>query len=174
MSGSELLTRGTIWLALGCYALGALLLLAPQPRLKALATARWVWTVGCGAFLLHVICAFNYYHAWSHAAAYQDTARQVGETVGWAWGGGIFFSYAFTLFWLLDVGWWWLKGKESYARRPRLLILIWHGFFFFMVFNSTVVFETGPARWFGLLICSGLTFGLVTSRRRGAECDLIE
>jgi hypothetical protein len=31
-------------------------------------------------------------------------------------------------------------------------MMLWHFLFFFIVFNGTVVFETGAARWLGLFI----------------------
>ena len=51
------------------------------------------------------------------------------------------------------MGWWWLRGLDSYRRRPRLIILLWHGFLIFIIFNATVVFKDGIQRWVGLLIC---------------------
>ncbi len=71
-------------------------------------------------------------------------------------GNGIFVSYAFTLLWLFDVVWWWMKGAQSYRQRPKWLMAMWQGFFFFIVFNGTVVFESGLVRWFGVLLCSAL------------------
>ena len=151
------LTKWTIWLALLGYAGGAaaLLLTRHQPRWSRL--ARIAWTFGCLAYLGHVYSAFQFYHGWSHASAFEETARQTRETVGWEVGEGLFVSYFFTLVWLADVIWWWLAGAENYARRPRALTIALHAFFFFVVFNATVVFESGAARWLGLALCVGLT-----------------
>ena len=160
MQTGELLTRITIWLALGGYVAGAAFFLFNHLR-----AARWAWTLGCGCFLAHVACAFQFYHAWSHWAAYRETARQTGATVGWAWGGGVYVSYVFTLLWTLDVAWWWARGLASYAQRPAWLTTAWHGFFVFMLFNGTVVFERGAARWFGLLLCVFLLACWLPARR---------
>ena len=151
----ELLTRLTIWLALCAYATGAGMMLLARHRAHWLARARWAWTIGCGFFLAHVASAFSYYHGWSHAAAYRETARQTGEVTGFRWGGGIFFNYLFAIAWLADVVWWWLAPR-SFARRPRWINLTWQSFFLFMVFNGTVVFGKGPVRWLGWLICAVL------------------
>ena len=156
MSSGELLTRITIWAALVGYAVGAALLLMSRQGRDRLSAARWWWTAGCALFLVHVVCAFHFYHDWSHARAYEETARQVGETMGMRSGNGIFVSYAFTLLWLFDVVWWWMKGAQSYRQRPKWLMAMWQGFFFFIVFNGTVVFESGLVRWFGVLLCSAL------------------
>lgn len=153
-------------MALGCYALAAIAFLFSNERTPWLRWARWAWTAGGLIFLAHVFCAFNFYHGWSHTAAYRETARQTGETMGWGWGGGLFISYGFTAAWVLDVICWWRQGLESYARRPKNLMRVWHGFFFFIVFSGTVIFETGVVRWLGLLLCGTLLMlGRIASRR---------
>ena len=77
--------------------------------------------MGCVAYLGHVYSAFQFYHGWSHASAFEETARQTRETVGWEVGEGLFVSYFFTLVWLADVIWWWLAGAENYLSQvPRL------------------------------------------------------
>ena len=53
-------------------------------------------------------------------------------------------NYAFSLFWVIDVGQWWLRGP-SWPYRSRIYYAILHGVFAFMVFNGTVVF--GPPAW---------------------------
>jgi hypothetical protein len=156
MNRGELLTRLTVWLALCAYAIGAGTLLLSRRRRGWLAGARLAWTFGCAFFLAHVVSAFTYYHHWSHAAAYRETAVRTGELTGLNWGGGIYLNYFFALAWLADVGWWWL-APESFARRSPKLTATWQGFMFFMVFNGTVVFGTGPVRWLGVLICGSLT-----------------
>jgi hypothetical protein len=108
------------------------------------------------ALLAHVFCAFHFYHAWSHDAAYRETARQTDELFGINWGGGLFINYALIAGWLADVAWWWVRGVDSYRQRPWFLLAAWHGFVIFIIFNATVVFKTGLARWIGLAICLGL------------------
>jgi hypothetical protein len=44
---------------------------------------------------------------------------------------------------------WWLLSPSSRARRPAWMGVTLHGFMLFMVFNATVVFETGFIRWAG-------------------------
>ena len=155
MNRGELLTRLTVWLALGGYALGAAMLLLARGRAQWLARARWGWTVGCAFFLAHVVCAFTFFHGWSHDAAYRETARQTAEMTGVRWGGGIFLNYLFAAAWLGDVLWWWLAPSGFAQRSPRLAAA-WHAFFFFIVFNGTIVFGKGPVRWLGAVICVAL------------------
>jgi hypothetical protein len=161
------LTKWTIWVALLGYALGAagLLQVKHEPRWSSL--ARLAWTLGCVAYLCHVYSAFQFYHGWSHASAFEETARQTRETVGWEVGEGLFVSYFFTAAWLADVIWWWRAGAESYLRRSRVFTIALHTFFFFVVFNATVVFESGTVRWLGLALCLGLaTLWCSTAKRK--------
>jgi hypothetical protein len=110
------------------------------------------WTAGCLAYLLHVACAFQYYHHWTHAEAYAFAAQQTADVAGLNWGGGLYVNYAFTLVWVTDVCWWW-GGMERYLARPRLIECAVQGFLGFIAFNATVVFATGFSRWFGLAAC---------------------
>jgi hypothetical protein len=103
---------------------------------------RLLWTLAAGAYFVHVATAFEEYHHWSHAAA----VRHVEQTSGF--GAGIFVSYGFTLLWAADVAWWWL-APQSFEARPRWLGYAWHGFLVFVIFNGTVVYETGMIRWAG-------------------------
>ena len=167
MNRGELLTKLTVWLAICAYACGAALLLVARGRAHVLARARWVWTIGCALFLAHVVCAFGFFHRWSHDAAYRETARRTAEMTGLHWGGGIFLNYLFAAVWLADTLWWWL-APASFARRPPWLASSWHAFFFFMVFNGTIVFGKGPVRWFGAAICAGLAFVWWRSRVAGS------
>jgi hypothetical protein len=125
--------------------------------------SRLGWTVGCVAYLLHVASAFDYYHQWSHTAAYAATAQRTEEVVGWDWGGGLYINYLFTLVWLADVGWWW-TDMRGYLARSRLIEWTVQGFMGFIAFNATVVFATGFSRWFGVAACVLLV--VVQFRRR--------
>ena len=149
----EFLTRSTIWFSILAYAVGCVVFAA---RRDADRWTRLAWTTGCSALLAHFICAFDFYHEWSHASAYKETARQTAEVFRINWGGGLFINYTVATLWVADVGWWWFAGLRSYRRRPWWLVLVWHGFLIFIIFNATVVFKTGPTRWVGLLVCLSL------------------
>jgi hypothetical protein len=175
MEMGDILTRATIWLALSGYAAWFVTALMSRrnPNLRKL--SRLALTIGCAFFLAHVFCAFNYHYDWSHANAFQRTAEQVGKTMGVESGWGVYVSYAFTLAWTLDVTWWWFSGPDSYEQRPRFLITGWHLFFLFMVFNGTVVFETGYSRWLGLALCLGLAgFWIFAKIRKQPAIERVE
>jgi hypothetical protein len=115
---------------------------------------RLAWALACLIFLAHVALAFHHHHGWSHARAMEHVAERGG------FGPGIFLSYLFTLAWVVDAAWWWLLPIR-YARRPGWVGASLHGFMLFMVFNATVVFEIGPARWSGLMLLALLGLSLV-------------
>lgn len=164
MSSGEFLTRSTIWISILAYTIGFVVFALARGRHDFDRWARLVWTVGCAALVAHFVCAFNFYHSWSHESAYVETARQTAEVIRVNWGGGLFINYAVALFWFGDVTWWWLAGLGSYRRRPWLLTLIWHGFLIFIIFNAMVVFKDGPTRWVGLLVCLSLVLSWVSIR----------
>ncbi|HEX5891170.1 MAG TPA: hypothetical protein VFY61_20840 [Pyrinomonadaceae bacterium] len=164
MSSGEFLTRSTIWISILSYAIGAIVFAMARGRASLDRWARLAWTIGCAALIVHFICAFNFYHAWSHESAYVDTARQTAEVIRVNWGGGLFINYAVALLWIADVSWWWIAGLGSYRRRPWVLTLIWHSFLIFIIFNATVVFKDGLTRWVGLLVCVSLVLSWVLIR----------
>jgi hypothetical protein len=152
MLAGELLTRWTVRIALALYVLGLALRVSAAGRRPTLDMARLSSTAGCLAFLLHAASAFQFYHHWSHGAAYEATARQTAEVVGLDWGGGLWANYAFAALWTVEVCWWWC-GPERYLARPRVLEWTVQGFLGFIAFNATVVFEAGAIRWIGLAAC---------------------
>jgi hypothetical protein len=156
MNRGELLTRITVWVAIGGYVLSVAITLLFRDSREWQARARLIWTIGCVGLVAHTICAFHFYHHWSQASAYREVERQTGEVTGLAWGGGLFINYAFLLAWVADVVWWWRRGLAAYRNRHWLINALWQGVFIFMVFNATVVFKTGAVRWIGLVLCLGL------------------
>ena len=170
MSG-ELLTAWTIRLALACYVawLAGWLIAAAGRSPTSSATsqswttrtswatsARWIWTLGCLLFVIHVACAFHFYHGWSHAAAFEKTAAETEQLLGVRFGEGIYFSYLFLILWVLDVIVMWIwPAAESSAARPMAAAMHWvlHAYLFFIAFNGAIVFEAGPIRWAGIAAC---------------------
>ena len=149
------------------YTFGCVVFATSRRRAPGDRLARLAWTTGCVALIAHFICAFQFYHAWSHESAYLETARQTAAVVAINWGGGLFINYAVAILWIADVASWWFAGLSSYRRRPWLVTLIWHGFLMFIIFNATVVFKDGLTRWIGLLICLSLVLSwLSISRQR--------
>jgi hypothetical protein len=161
----ELLTRWTIRVALACYLIHVFLLLINS---AAWQFGRVIWTVGFAVYLIHVLLAFHFYHNWSHAAAYQHTARQTASVVGIDWGGGIYFNHLLTIIWAIDVGLAWRETDPASKPRRRLAIFsrFTHLYFIYIIFNATVVF--GPSFWFWIFTVGVVPFVLLTAycRRR--------
>lgn len=150
VNGEEL-TRWTIRLALAAYA-GRLALDMADPRGRPAreSAARWLWTIACALLWIHVACAFQFQHDWSHAAAYRHTAARTAAVIGFDWGGGLWINYLLVGLWAGDVLWWW-ASPQTFRARPALVEWAWQGSLAFVVFNATVVFEEGPIRWVGLV-----------------------
>jgi len=154
MNAGELLTRSTVWISIAFYTIGCLIFALGSRRSRLDQWTRLAFTAAVAALVGHYVSAFQFYHSWSHESAYVETARQTAEVFRVNWGGGIFINYSLLLLWIADVGWWWLAGPDSYRRRPFWILLTWHGFFLFIIFNATVVFKDGITRWVGLLVCA--------------------
>jgi hypothetical protein len=161
------LVRGTAWVAmaaLGASAAAGLCRTVGRPDDDS--RRRLLWTAACILLWIHVACAFQFAHHWSHAAAYAHTAQQTAFVAGRDWGGGIYFNYLLMILWAGDVAWWWLGPKSFRARRP-IIGQILRGFVAFMALNAAVVFASGPLRWLALGVI--LVLGVwAIRRRRGA------
>jgi hypothetical protein len=158
----------TLWTARGAMALYAVALtarcFAAHDRVPR-ATARWLWTAGLIVLLVHVGCAFHFYHDWSHAEAYRFTARATYDAVGWRWGGGLYANYALMLVWLTDAVWWWV-APQNYESRPRWIAVTIHVFITFMAINASVVFAHPAGRIWAIGFIILLSLGACFGRRR--------
>ena len=137
---------------------------APRKSDRRKKMARNLWTWGLLAYLVHMVAAFHFVHAWSHRHASLETARQTEELVGVASGVGLWLNYLFTLVWAADVIRWW-RDPSGHARRPRGMRLAVHFFLAFMFFNGTVVFASGFARSLGIAAMLTLLVAWFASRQ---------
>ncbi len=159
----EWIVRASVWLALLCYPAGPLgIAVSTKPGQRV---TRLVWTLGCAAFLVHVVSSFHLFYDWSHSVAVNETAKQVAELTGRPFGAGIYLNYVFTAVWVFDAVWWWFN-EASYRRRSWIGVLFAHGFFLFMIFNATVVFEDGAVRIMGLAVTTVGAIALAKAVRR--------
>lgn len=145
---------GTIWIALAAYTVAVGL------RHTYLRVARLCWTCGAIALAVHILTAFHGVHHWSHAAAVLATRAQTEAVTGLAWGQGVWLNYLMTIWWLLDAALWWCWGHDRYRQAGKAWHVSRDGFFIFMIFNATIVFEQGAVRWFGCAICLCLAWFL--------------
>jgi hypothetical protein len=161
----EVLTRSTVWLALSFY-VAAEAIRSGSDNLRRKNVARFLNTLGCTLFIAHVACAFHFYHHWSHAAAYAETARQTAQYFGVNSGSGLYFNYLFLVLWIIQVIASWMRPATA---QPLARWLTWtvRGFVLIMAFNGAVVFAHGFIRWFGLLLCILLLVSWRRSRSAG-------
>lgn len=174
----ELLTRWAVRLALSCFVLYLAGALWGAGRARWWRVSRWIWTAGCGWMLLHVACAFHFYHHWSHGAAWQSTADETQRMLGVAFGDGIYASYLFLLAWAADVVWLWtfssppraaamnasgVPGASTIGGQTPIWRLLVHFFLLFIAFNGAIVFEGGPTRWAGIV--ASLALAALAGRR---------
>jgi hypothetical protein len=154
--------RATIRVALLYYTLAVTLMSRLRPPEWAATgrgqLTRWCWTLAWAAYLIHLAMAFHHYHHWSHADAVAHTRAVSGV------GAGIYVSHLFTLLWTLDVAFWWLS-PERYATRPAWVDVALHSFMVFVIFNGTVVYESGTIRWAGLGMFTVLALVWLLNRR---------
>jgi hypothetical protein len=135
----EWLTRGSVWVAV-CFYVASEWVAAAARRSRRIPAGQGLNTLGFAAFALHVVCAFHFYHGWSHAAAYADTARQTAALTGWNWGGGLYLNYLFLVAWMAEVLWQW-ANPTGFVSRPGWITKSTRGLFLFMIFNGAVWFR---------------------------------
>jgi hypothetical protein len=161
----ELLTRWTVRLAVACYVGRLVYALAFSERPQNDRWPRLLWTAGCAVYLVHVACAFQFFHGWSHSTAYEYTARRTADVVGLHWGGGLYINYAFTLLWFVDAALWWRDSAAHLERRGFFWTV--QAAFAFMMFNATAIFGPPFWRWLALLAA----FILIAAWRAGNVSD---
>ena len=138
--------RGTAWLAMASYFVGAILLLRARGRPTRARAARWAWAAGCDFYFWHVLAAFHFRHDWSHSNAVAHVAQQSGELIGRPIEAGIWFNYALLLVWIIDAAWLWID-ERGYFHRSKSISWALHSFILFMIINGAIVFAPAEVRW---------------------------
>jgi hypothetical protein len=135
----EFLTRAAIWLAMGLWTLAM-----TRSRHRA-GAARWFWTAGLAAYVVHILLAYGSFYGWSHRIAWETTARDTAETVGLDSGFGLLVNFAFAAVLAADVVVQWRTGVRKAGGWIDAFVL-------FLILNGTVVFGEGAVRWYGGLL----------------------
>jgi len=142
----------------------AALVASERRRASWISVARVCWIWAAILFVIHVAVAFHFRHQWSHASAFESVRLASGD------GRGIFVSYAFTLLWIMDAGWWWFS-PATYLNRSVWVSRGVHAFMGFIIFNGTVIFADGPSRWVGIVVTVGLVMRQIFKWQRGTDID---
>ncbi len=119
---------------------------------------RWAWwssAAGLALAALHFVLAFELRHAWSHASALRETARQTAAVYGLDFGAGVYVNYAFLAVWAIDL-WRWRPAARPRATRARLGVWIARAFYLVVIINAAVIFAGGMRRVLGVLVVTGL------------------
>lgn len=109
-----------------------------------------LWTLGCVLLWCHALAAFQFYHNWSHASAVELTAEETLAVIGVPLGNGIWFSYLLLAIWAVDAALCWYPRSRLVSARRWFSCCV-HLYAFFILFNGTVIFETGAVRWAGII-----------------------
>jgi hypothetical protein len=163
---AQLLTIWTIRLSLVLFAATVFGWLVDRPlRFKSVWNV--TWSVGFLSAVVHVLCAFHFYHDWSVRAAYADTAKQTQELMGISFGAGVYFNYLFLIAWGADVVALWLwPGSFPASLNSVRLVGLWY--LAFIAINGAIVFESGPTRVGGIIAVTLLCCAVVVRWHRNA------
>jgi hypothetical protein len=161
---------GSAWAALCCYAWSTGRLAWGPPQSPA---ARWIWTLGCASFAVHVAAAFEVFYGWSQEQAWEDIAAQSESLSGVRAPWGLWLNYGFGMVWLGETAWWWRVGDASHRRRSRSWNVALHGVFLFMLLNGGFVFVERWTRWIGLglFLVSAAAAGSLLRRSRAPAAE---
>ncbi len=130
------------------------------------------WLAAFVMLVLHELLAFAVVHHWSHTAALEHTAERTAQVIGVRWGGGLYFNYAVTLLWGIDVARLGLRMATRRAVRGRCLKsrdrlhALTVACVTFAVFNATAVF--GHPAWWAVV---GAWLVVLVFFRRAAHAD---
>ena len=126
-----------------------------------------IWSIGCFAYIIHVVAAFSIAHHWSHSEAWEFTAIETQRMIGVRNGDGVWVNYVFTVIWLLDA---WRVARAARQKRStnsKVDVGI-HLLFAFIIFSATVVF--GPSLYRYLAVPVGIL--LILAWRSGRQITL--
>ena len=139
---TDAIVRWTARLFVACYVGRVGIDAAGRRDAAAQRAARWLWTIGCVVFLIHIAAAFHLVHGWSHAAAHEHVLNRTRDSTGLVSGMGLYVNYGFALLWVADTILWW--RNLNWVERPIPFRIV-QGIFAFLMLQSTAVF--GPSLW---------------------------
>ena len=151
----DILLIWSIRLSLICYVVSLALRMIDRAEAKRLIFNGVGWIL----LLIHVVAAYAH-HDWSHLRAVEQTAVDTRETLGFAFGAGIYFNHLFLLVWLVD-----LIGEAAKFQFPKYVQIGTHSYLLVIAINGAIVFETGPTRWFGVVLIA-LLIAIAFTRKR--------
>ena len=151
---SSLEATGSLWairisllLLVGCLSSELLGVAKTNRRLSG------IWLIGAILALCHSIGALFAFHHGSHTEAFESTAQQTQELMGFRFGAGLYVNYVFVAVWLCDA----LLRQITpirYASFPKAYHYSINAFLLFIAVNGAIVFKSGWVRGIGIfLVC---------------------
>ncbi len=151
MELSQLIVAWSIRLSMLLFALYFGIRWISQPGRVPSLGVKLLWTVSFLLFVLHVVAAFHFVHHWSHERAFEATRQETRELIGWEFGYGVYFNYAFLLIWGLDLFRTWFPPRD-HLRIWKWVLGLGVIYLLFIAWNGIVVFKSGWIRASGVLI----------------------
>jgi hypothetical protein len=139
MLDADLLLRGTAWLSLAGWAATECLVAARPAASGDRRAARWAFTAGAVALLVHIALALHFRHGWDQADALRAIARETEATTGLAFRWGLVVNYAFAVLWIAELLWWG-RRPAGFDGRPSAILWAVRAVFLVMFVNGAIVF----------------------------------
>lgn len=148
-------TAVSIWIAMGAWTLSILL----RGR-----SSWWFRLVGLVSYLVHIVAAYASFYQWSHAVAWEKTANDTREVVGWETGIGLLFNYVLAILLIVDLALALKRGriKDRFQKAVDLLLV-------FFLINGAIIFGDGSVRIYGALLFFLLVIGFLVRRSSAAR-----
>ena len=108
-----------------------------------------LWLSGAMLALAHSIGALVTFHQGSQLAAFESTANQTQQLLGFRFGAGLFVNYLFVIVWQADAAIRLLMPKR-YPDFPKWVRYSVTGFLVFIAINGAIVFQGGVTRYVGI------------------------
>ena len=124
-----------------------------------------LWLSGALLALAHSIGTMMTFHQGSQLAAFESTAKQTEQLLGFRFGAGLYVNYLFVIVWLADAAIRLLLPKR-YPDFPNWYRYVMTGFLVFIAINGAIVFQAGWTRYVGIG-CLLFLGGLAWAKRRG-------
>ena len=122
-----------------------------------------LWLLGALLSLGHSVGALFTFHHANLAEAYESTARQTHELMGFRVGAGLYVNYVFVFVWLTDAVLR-LTIPNKYNQFPKSYFIAVYGFLLFIAVNGAIIFKSGWIRIFGCA-CAGILLLLCWCQR---------
>lgn len=151
---SDLIVRGSMWLALSCFVAGHVGFRRARPSRAARWAVSTYW-LGLALAMAHAAAAFHWHHDWSHARAVAATAAETARTFGLDWGGGVWVNYGFLATWLADATWRTARRTPGPSGSAAAAWPI-RGFYLIVIASGAVVFVAWPMTLLGVALVAVL------------------